>query len=61
MVSPSLTSAFLVDANLRGAMRCYALATAAGEARDYDGIVVSLVGTRLLCVQFRDADVDGGR
>jgi GNAT superfamily N-acetyltransferase len=44
MVSPSLTSAFEVDANLRGAMRCYALATAAGEARDYDGIVVTSSG-----------------
>jgi len=40
MVSPSLTDAFLVDANLREAMRCYAHATPAGEVRDYDGITV---------------------
>jgi GNAT superfamily N-acetyltransferase len=44
MVSPSLTSAFEVDANLRGAMRCYSLATPAGEVRDYDGIVVTSSG-----------------
>ena len=44
MVSPSLTDAFQVDANLREAMRCYSQATAAGEAREYDGIAVTCSG-----------------
>jgi ribosomal protein S18 acetylase RimI-like enzyme len=44
MVSPSLANAFQVDANLREAMRCYSQATAAGEVREYPGIVVTSSG-----------------
>lgn len=44
MVAPAPTNALLVDINLREAMRCYSLATPAGEVREYPGVSISCSG-----------------